>query len=108
MDFGNYNSELCTYYLISKVRSLFQVMTRSDLGLADAYINGDFSFDDKDKGLENLFTVISLIMIFDCMQDCLFSSKIKFRFTNLFSFQILIANRDSNSSLSKMSKKRCN
>ncbi|KAL6123932.1 hypothetical protein ACLB2K_076448 [Fragaria x ananassa] len=52
----------------------WKVMTRSDLGLADAYINGDFSFDDKDKGLENLFT-------------------------------ILIANRDSNSSLSKMSKK---
>ncbi|XP_061995808.1 uncharacterized protein LOC133713792 isoform X2 [Rosa rugosa] len=54
---------------------MFSVMTRGDLGLADAYINGDFSFDDKDKGLENLL-------------------------------MILIANRDSNCSLSKMNKKR--
>lgn len=38
---------------------VYQVMTRADLGLADAYINGDFSLADKDKGLENLFTVIS-------------------------------------------------
>lgn len=32
-------------------------MTQADLGLADAYINGDFSFVDKDRGLLNLFMV---------------------------------------------------
>ncbi|BFG14191.1 hypothetical protein CerSpe_004660 [Prunus speciosa] len=53
----------------------WKVMTQADLGLADAYINGDFSFIDKDKGLLNLF-------------------------------MILIANRDSNSSDSKLNKKR--
>lgn len=35
-------------------------MTRADLGLADAYINGDFTFVDKDEGLLNLF-MVSLI-----------------------------------------------
>ncbi|KAJ7954670.1 Cyclopropane-fatty-acyl-phospholipid synthase [Quillaja saponaria] len=49
----------------------WKVMTQADLGLADAYINGDFSFVDKSKGLLNLF-------------------------------MILIANRDSNSSTSKL------
>lgn len=36
---------------------VFQIMTQADLGLADAYINGDFSFVDKDAGLLNLFMV---------------------------------------------------
>lgn len=40
---------------------VFQVMTQADLGLADAYINGDFSFVDKDRGLLNLFQVIFFI-----------------------------------------------
>ncbi|XP_039154814.1 uncharacterized protein LOC104414445 [Eucalyptus grandis] len=53
----------------------WKVMTQADLGLADAYINGDFSFVDKDGGLLNLF-------------------------------QILIANRDSDTTISKLSKKR--
>ncbi|GAV89235.1 LOW QUALITY PROTEIN: CMAS domain-containing protein, partial [Cephalotus follicularis] len=53
----------------------WKVMTRADLGLADAYISGDFSFVDKNEGL-------------------------------LMLFMILIANRDSNSSLSKLNKKR--
>ncbi|XLR00814.1 hypothetical protein S83_067012 [Arachis hypogaea] len=34
-----------------------KVMTQADLGLADAYINGDFSLVDKDEGLLNLFLV---------------------------------------------------
>lgn len=37
-------------------------MTQADLGIADAYINGDFSFDDKDRGLFNLFMVRILIL----------------------------------------------
>lgn len=40
---------------------VYQVMTQADLGLADAYINGDFSFVDKDKGLLNLFLVSIII-----------------------------------------------
>ncbi|KAL5195677.1 Tuberculostearic acid methyltransferase UfaA1 [Glycine soja] len=53
----------------------WKVMTQADLGLADAYINGDFSFVDKDEGLLNLIL-------------------------------ILIANRDSNASNSKLKKNR--
>lgn len=34
-----------------------QVAAEADLGLADAYINGDFSFVDKNEGLLNLFMV---------------------------------------------------
>ncbi|KAL6971245.1 cyclopropane-fatty-acyl-phospholipid synthase [Sarracenia purpurea var. burkii] len=33
------------------------VATRADLGLADAYINGDFSLVDKNEGLQNLFMI---------------------------------------------------
>lgn len=39
------------------MNSFLQIMTRADLGLADAYINGDFSFVDKDEGLLNFFSV---------------------------------------------------
>jgi len=39
-------------------------MTNSDLGLASAYIDGDFSFVDKDKGLQNFILVNILIFIF--------------------------------------------
>ncbi|KAJ4834137.1 hypothetical protein Tsubulata_012634 [Turnera subulata] len=36
----------------------WKIMTQADLGLADAYINGDFSFVDKDKGLLNFFMIL--------------------------------------------------
>ncbi|CAM8988394.1 unnamed protein product [Rhodiola kirilowii] len=36
----------------------WKVMTQADLGLADAYINGDFSFVDKDEGLLNFFMIL--------------------------------------------------
>ncbi|OIW01777.1 hypothetical protein TanjilG_03915 [Lupinus angustifolius] len=36
----------------------WKVMTQADLGLADAYINGDFTFVDKDSGLLNLFLIL--------------------------------------------------
>ena len=39
------------------VKSIRQVTTQADLGLADAYINGDFTFVDKDEGLLHLFLV---------------------------------------------------
>ncbi|KAK0607452.1 hypothetical protein LWI29_015298 [Acer saccharum] len=53
----------------------WKVMTQADLGLADSYINGDFSFVDKDEGLLNMF-------------------------------MILIANRDLDSSVSKLNQRR--
>jgi cyclopropane-fatty-acyl-phospholipid synthase len=43
--------------LISLVKYILQVATEADLGLADAYINGYFSFVDKREGLLNLFLV---------------------------------------------------
>ncbi|KAK4266195.1 hypothetical protein QN277_027154 [Acacia crassicarpa] len=33
-------------------------MTKADLGHADAYINGDFSFVDQDKGPLNFFLIL--------------------------------------------------
>jgi len=39
------------------VKYILQVATEADLGLADAYINGYFSFVDKREGLLNLFLV---------------------------------------------------
>ncbi|XP_068653702.1 uncharacterized protein [Aristolochia californica] len=36
----------------------WKVATQADLGLADAYINGDFSFVDGKEGLLNLFTIL--------------------------------------------------
>ncbi|KAK2985203.1 hypothetical protein RJ640_010492, partial [Escallonia rubra] len=38
--------------------TILQVVTQADLGLADAYINGDFSFVDKKEGLLNLFMML--------------------------------------------------
>ncbi|CAH2052924.1 unnamed protein product [Thlaspi arvense] len=36
----------------------WKVMTQADIGLADAYISGDFSFEDKDEGLLNLIMIL--------------------------------------------------
>ncbi|KAL1224822.1 hypothetical protein V5N11_012906 [Cardamine amara subsp. amara] len=36
----------------------WKVMMHADLGLADAYINGDFSFVNKETGLLNLIMII--------------------------------------------------
>ncbi|KAG5554215.1 hypothetical protein RHGRI_011914 [Rhododendron griersonianum] len=38
-----------------KVEVFWQVATRRELGLADAYIHGDFSLVDENEGLQNLF-----------------------------------------------------
>ncbi|XP_024032693.1 uncharacterized protein LOC112095246, partial [Morus notabilis] len=48
----------CPYKTVIKVDSpqfYWKVTTQADLGLADAYINGDCTFVDKDEGLLNLF-----------------------------------------------------
>uniref|UniRef100_A0A2C9W7Z1 Cyclopropane-fatty-acyl-phospholipid synthase n=1 Tax=Manihot esculenta TaxID=3983 RepID=A0A2C9W7Z1_MANES len=64
----------CSLKVVLKVQSP-QFYWKADLGLADAYINGDFSFVDKDAGLLNLFMV-------------------------------LIANRDANTTASKLNWKK--
>nr|XP_023880432.1 uncharacterized protein LOC111992802 [Quercus suber] len=68
----------CPLKIVLKVNNpqfYWKVMTNADLGLADAYIDGDISFNDNNEGLLNLFL-------------------------------ILIASRDSNSSTSKLNKRR--
>ncbi|KAL5784547.1 hypothetical protein ACOSQ2_006939 [Xanthoceras sorbifolium] len=48
---------LKTILKIHNPRFYWKVMTEADLGIADSYINGDFSFVDKDEGLLNLFMI---------------------------------------------------
>ncbi|KAL6535199.1 hypothetical protein OROMI_026573 [Orobanche minor] len=50
-------SPLKVYLRIHSPRFYWKVATEADLGMADAYINGDFSFVDKNEGLLNLFMV---------------------------------------------------
>ncbi|KAK6914135.1 hypothetical protein RJ641_021456, partial [Dillenia turbinata] len=42
---------------IHSPRFYWKVATQADLGLADAYVNGDFSLVDKNEGLLNLFMI---------------------------------------------------
>ncbi|XP_050239276.1 uncharacterized protein LOC126688575 isoform X1 [Quercus robur] len=68
----------CSLKVVLKVDNpqfYWKIMTRADLGLADAYIDGDISFADENEGLLNLFL-------------------------------LLIASRDSKSSISKLDKRR--
>ncbi|KAA3474726.1 tuberculostearic acid methyltransferase UfaA1-like isoform X3 [Gossypium australe] len=54
-------SNKCSLKTVIKVHSLhfyWKVMTEADLGLADSYINGDFSFVDKKDGLLNLVMIL--------------------------------------------------
>eukprot|EP00258_Populus_trichocarpa_P008665 XP_002314493.3 uncharacterized protein LOC7459982 isoform X1 [Populus trichocarpa] len=54
-------SKKCSLKTVLKVHNpqfYWKIMTQADLGLADAYINGDFSFVDKDEGLINLFMIL--------------------------------------------------
>ncbi|KAF5465879.1 hypothetical protein F2P56_015844 [Juglans regia] len=51
----------CSLETVLRVHSpqfYWKVMTRADLGLADAYIDGDFSFAVENDGLLNLFMII--------------------------------------------------
>ncbi|KAK7860055.1 hypothetical protein CFP56_000332, partial [Quercus suber] len=68
----------CPLKIVLKVQNpqfYWKIMTRADLGLADAFIDGDISFKDENEGLQNLFL-------------------------------ILIASRDSKSSILKLNKRR--
>ncbi|KAK2643728.1 hypothetical protein Ddye_018923 [Dipteronia dyeriana] len=51
------NCGLKTVLKIHNPRFYWKLMTEADLGIADSYINGDFSFLDKDEGLLNLFMI---------------------------------------------------
>ncbi|XP_038722458.1 tuberculostearic acid methyltransferase UfaA1-like isoform X1 [Tripterygium wilfordii] len=51
----------CSLKTVLRVHSpqfYWKVITQADLGLADAYINGDFSFIDKDEGILNFIMVL--------------------------------------------------
>ncbi|GFP84761.1 probable fatty acid methyltransferase [Phtheirospermum japonicum] len=50
-------SPLKVYLRIHSPQFYWKIATEADLGLADAYINGDFSFVDKNEGLVNLFMI---------------------------------------------------
>ncbi|KAJ6903697.1 hypothetical protein NC651_021008 [Populus alba x Populus x berolinensis] len=54
-------SKKCSLKTVLKVHNpqfYWKIMTQADLGLADAYINGDFFFVNKDEGLLNLFMIL--------------------------------------------------
>ncbi|KAL3642073.1 hypothetical protein CASFOL_012888 [Castilleja foliolosa] len=53
-------SPLKVYLRIHSPQFYWKIATEADLGLADAYINGDFSFVDKNEGLLNLFMIFIL------------------------------------------------
>ncbi|XP_040987765.1 cyclopropane mycolic acid synthase 1-like [Juglans microcarpa x Juglans regia] len=55
------NRSICPLKTVLRVHSpqfYWKVMTRADVGLADAYIDGDFSFRDKKDGLLNLLIIL--------------------------------------------------
>lgn len=79
-------------------------MAQADLGLADAYINGDFSFVDKDEGLLNLILVTILNWILQWVVSLGLYTLLSC--TLVLLLQILIANRDSNASNSHLKKNR--
>ncbi|KAL3634448.1 hypothetical protein CASFOL_021502 [Castilleja foliolosa] len=51
------SSPLIVHLKIHSPQFYWKFATEADLGLADAYINGDFSFVDKNSGLLNLFMI---------------------------------------------------
>ncbi|XWS53766.1 hypothetical protein CRYUN_Cryun10bG0028400 [Craigia yunnanensis] len=53
--------EKCSLKTVLKVHNpqfYWRIMKEADIGLADAYINGDFSFVDEEEGLLNLFRIL--------------------------------------------------
>ncbi|XWS08749.1 hypothetical protein CRYUN_Cryun40dG0027900 [Craigia yunnanensis] len=52
--------EKCSLEVVLNVHNpqfYWKIMTEADLGLADAFIHGDFTFEDKEQGLLNLFLI---------------------------------------------------
>ncbi|KAJ4835356.1 hypothetical protein Tsubulata_021584, partial [Turnera subulata] len=59
--FQGINTSKCSLRVILRVHNpqfYWKVMTRGDVGFADAYIDGDCSLEDKDDGLLNFFMLI--------------------------------------------------
>ncbi|KAJ4840586.1 hypothetical protein Tsubulata_044314, partial [Turnera subulata] len=59
--FQGINTCKCSLRVILRVHNpqfYWKVMTRADVGVADAYIDGDFSPEDKDHGLLNLLMLL--------------------------------------------------
>ncbi|KAF3602178.1 hypothetical protein F2Q69_00037265, partial [Brassica cretica] len=54
----NSRCHLKSVLVIHSPQFYWKVMTQADLGLADAYINGDFSFVDKERGLLDLLMIL--------------------------------------------------
>ncbi|OMO75741.1 Mycolic acid cyclopropane synthase [Corchorus olitorius] len=56
------SKEKCPLEVVLKVHNpsqyYWKMMTDSDLGFADAYIQGDFSFEDKEEGCSNLISLM--------------------------------------------------
>ncbi|KAI7730769.1 hypothetical protein M8C21_008056 [Ambrosia artemisiifolia] len=50
-------SPLKVYLKVHNPQFYWKIVTEADLGLADAYINGDFSFVDEKEGLLNMFMI---------------------------------------------------
>ncbi|KAK4857209.1 hypothetical protein QYF36_025693 [Acer negundo] len=55
---GSKNCQMKSILRVHNPQFYWKVMTEADLGLADSYINGDFSFVDKDEGLLNLIMIL--------------------------------------------------
>ncbi|KAL5769874.1 hypothetical protein ACOSP7_014028 [Xanthoceras sorbifolium] len=52
------SSSLKTILRVHNPRFYWKVMTEADVGLADSYIDGDFSLEDKDEGLMKLIMIL--------------------------------------------------
>ncbi|KAJ4847552.1 hypothetical protein Tsubulata_030494, partial [Turnera subulata] len=86
--FQGINTIKCSLRVILRIHDpqfYWKVMTRGDVGLADAYIDGDFSLVDKNEGLLNFFVVRCAL----CMS------------TNN-ELMLLIANTDASKSITKV------
>nr|KAJ0202119.1 hypothetical protein LSAT_V11C600323370 [Lactuca sativa] len=57
-------SNFKVYLKVHNPQFYWKIATKADLGLADAYINGDFSFVDKKEGLLNMFMSNELFALF--------------------------------------------
>ncbi|KAJ4835349.1 hypothetical protein Tsubulata_021574, partial [Turnera subulata] len=59
--FQGINTCKCSLRVILRVHNpqfYWKLMTRADVGILDAYIDGDFSFEDEDEGLLNLVMLL--------------------------------------------------
>ncbi|XP_037496662.1 tuberculostearic acid methyltransferase UfaA1-like [Jatropha curcas] len=61
LTFQGTDTKKCSLKVVLEIHNpqfYWKVMTRSDIGLAEAYIDGDFSFVDTDEGLVNFILLL--------------------------------------------------